>query len=201
MNAHQKINVLNLVCPGCGAGLQPADKYCNFCSRPVVIRSFTSVFDVSPQELNKLAAASKKYGEDHPGDHEISRIHFTAAACYLRLKLYDKASERFEIAIEDNFDYADTYFYAAICLLRGKRPFLALMNDIKKMIDFLTVAISIEPKGIYYYLLGYIKQDFYERKYLRISPSSADEYANASACNVSPEDIRMLGELVNQSFD
>jgi len=189
--------VVDFVCVGCGVGLDPAARNCEYCGRVVVIRSFTSIASATNLELNKLAAAAKKYGDEHPDDPEITQLRFTAAACHLRLKRYDDAIKRFEEAIEDNFDFADTYFYAAVSLLRGKRPFLALMNDVKKMVEHLNAATSIEPKGIYFYLLGYIKQDFYERKSLRISPSSSEEYASASANDVTQEDIRMLGELLN----
>lgn len=189
---------VNLTCPGCGGGLDPVAKYCDYCGRPVVIRSFTSVYDATPQELNKLALSSKKYAEDHPDDPEISQLNFSAASCFLKLKLYDKAIESFEKAIADNFDYADAYFYAAIALLRGKRPFVIPHNDIKKVIEYLNAATMVEPKGIYYYLLSYVKKDFYEKKFLKISPNSQEELSAAVMNNVTQEDIRMLFELLGQ---
>ena len=88
--------VVDLACPSCGAGLDPAAKNCEYCGRVVVIRSFVSIAGASHFELSKLAAAAKKYGDEHPDDPEISQLRFTAAACHLRLKRYDDAIKRFE---------------------------------------------------------------------------------------------------------
>ena len=57
----------------------------------------------------------------------------------------------------------------------------------------------VEPKGIYYYLLSYVKKDFYEKKFLKISPNSQEELSAAVVNNVTQEDIRMLFELLGQS--
>ena len=77
----------------------------------------------------------------------------------------------FEKAMEDNFDNSETFFYAAVCLLKGKKAFLAQRTDIDKAVEYINAALMIEPRGIYYYFLAYIKYDYFERKYLNTSPN------------------------------
>ncbi|MDR2287256.1 MAG: hypothetical protein LBE04_07260, partial [Prevotellaceae bacterium] len=65
-------------------------------------------------------------------------------------------------------------------------------SDIDKMLEYLNAAIMIEPKGIYYYLLSYIKYDYFHRKYLNISPNHIDEYEAANEAGVSEDEIQRL---------
>lgn len=56
--------------------------------------------------------------------------------CYLMLKLYDKALPAFEKAMEDNFDNSETFFYAAVCLLKGRKAFLLTRPEIDKIEEY-----------------------------------------------------------------
>jgi tetratricopeptide (TPR) repeat protein len=116
--------------------------------------------------------------------------------CYLKLKLYDKAAENFEKAIADNFENSETFFYAAVNLLKGKKAFVAQRADIDKILEYLNAALMIEPKGIYYYFLAYIKQDYFERKYLNISPNWQETLQMAIESNLSPTEMEHLSELL-----
>lgn len=158
----------NITCPGCGEPWTMNMKECPSCHRPVVISTFNSVYAMSAPELNKYATTYKKVLADDPDNVDVLS---SIAMCYLKLKLYDKALPAFEKAIEANFDNSETYFYAAVCLLKGKKAFLAPRSDIDKAIEYINAALMIEPKGIYYYFLAYIKYDFFERKYLNTSPN------------------------------
>ena len=82
---------------------------------------------MSPTELNKYISSYRKELNDRPSDRRLNRA---AALCYMKLKMYDKASQAFEKAIEDNLDDADSYFFAAISLLKGKKAFLAKRPEI-----------------------------------------------------------------------
>jgi len=146
-----------------------------------------------PQDINKYVSSYKKILSEAPIDPSIN---LSIAMCYLKLKLYRQALINFEKAIENNFDNSETYFYAAVSLLQGKKAFLTPIADIKKAIEYIEAAIQIENRGIYYYFLAYIKYDFYERKSLNISPSFLDELTRAYQNNVTQEDIRILFELL-----
>lgn len=158
----------NITCPGCGEPWTMNMKECPSCHRPVVISTFNSVYAMPAPEVNKYANTYKKVLADDPDNIDVLS---SIAMCYLKLKLYDKALPAFEKAIEADFDNSETYFYAAVCLLKGKKAFLAQRSDIDKAIEYINAALMIEPKGIYYYFLAYIKYDFFERKYLNTSPN------------------------------
>ena len=112
--------------------------------------------------------------------------------CYLKLKLYDKALPAFELAMEDNFDNSETFFYAAVCLLKGKKPFLAMRPEIDKIVEYINAALMIEPRGIYYYFLAYIKYDYFNRKFFKTSPTYQEALAMAEQAGYSPFDTEQL---------
>ena len=112
--------------------------------------------------------------------------------CYLKLKMYDKALAAFEKAIEDYFDDSETYFYAAVCLLNGKKAFLNQRPTIDKVLEYINAALMIEPKGIYYYYLAYIKYDYFERKHFRTSPNYQEALQMAVDAGLSDYDIEQL---------
>lgn len=188
--------IIELNCPGCGARVSTGQKECDWCHKPVVISTFNSVYSMSMPEVNKYAGAYKKALGEHPDNDELNK---SVAMCYLKLKLYDKALAAFEAAIEDDFDDSETYFYAATCLLKGKKAFLAQRADINKCIDYINAANMIEPRGIYYYFLAYIKYDFFERKYLNTSPNYIECLKTADDFGTSEYDITMLFDILGVS--
>jgi tetratricopeptide (TPR) repeat protein len=185
--------VIDLNCPGCGGGVSTSQKQCNFCGRPIVITSFNDIQSFSPLDLNKYASNYRKALADNPDN---DALNMSVAMCYLRLKLYDKALPAFEKAIEDNFDNAETFFYTAISLLKGKKAFLAPRADINKMQEYLNAAIMIEPRGIYHYFLAYIKYDYFERKYLNIAPNWKETLQIAIQCGLPSADVSQLFEML-----
>jgi tetratricopeptide (TPR) repeat protein len=183
------IQTIDLSCRNCGAPAAVGDTKCRFCKQPVVITTFNSVKDMPMPMINQYAASMREALQTDPYAKDLN---FSAATCYLKLKLYDKALGAFEKTMEDNFDNSETFFYAAICLLKGKKAFTAQRSDINKIEEYINAALAIEPKGIYYYFLSYIKYDYYERKFLNTSPGYRAVLANANAAGLSPTDI---GEL------
>jgi len=180
------MEVIKLNCPGCGAPVSTSHEICEYCSRPIVITSFSSVSSMTPLELNKYAASYRKTLAENPDNKEING---SIAMCYLKLKLYDNAIKAFEKAVEDNFDNSETFYYAAIALLKGKKAFVAPRADIDKAVEYLNAALMIEPRGIFYYFLAYIKYDYFERKYLNISPNWQETLQTAIEAGVSSADI------------
>ena len=109
-----------LTCPGCGFPISVGMKECP-AGHPINISTFNSVYDMPMPLVNKYANTYRKDLAEDPDDKELNN---SIGICYLKLKLYDKALEAFEKAMEDNFDNSETFFYAAICLLQGKKAFL-----------------------------------------------------------------------------
>jgi tetratricopeptide (TPR) repeat protein len=140
-------------------------------------------------EVNKYAGTYRKALTENPDNQELNT---SIAMCYLKLKLYDKALPSFEKALEDNFDNSETFFYAAICLLRGQKAFMAQRADIDKIVEYVNAALMIEPRGIYYYFLAYIKYDYFHRKYLNTAPNYQETLRTARDTGVSNNDVQQL---------
>ncbi len=186
--------VRDLKCPNCGAPQLPSNSKCQFCKQPIIITTFTSVMDMPAPMLNKYV---RSYSESLKDDPSQSKIHFSIGICYVKLKIYDKALLSFERAFEENFDDSEAYFYAAICVLGGKKAFLALRPGIDKVIEYINAANSIEPKAIYYYFLAYIKYDYFHRKSFLISPDYKETLLQAKGMGLSPFDVQQLFAVLN----
>lgn len=187
------VRVENITCPGCGEPWTMNMKVCPSCHRPVVISTFNSVYAMTEPETKSYARAYKKALEDDPNNVDI--LHSTAM-CYLKLKLYAQALLAFEKAIEADFDNSETYFYAAVCLLNGKKAICANKTDIEKAIQYINAALKIEYKGIYYYFLAYIKYDFFERKGLNSSPDYRECLQLSTDTGTSDFDKAMLFDIL-----
>jgi len=144
-------------------------------------------------DINKHAAVYRKALAANPKD---STLNNSIGMCYLKMKLYDKALSAFEKAIEDNFDNSETYFYAAVCLLGGKKAFLAARNIIDKVEEYLNAALLIEPRAIYFYFRAYIKYDYFSRKCFNTSPTYQEALASATNAGVSSIDIDQLYKVL-----
>lgn len=146
--------------------------------------------------VNKYASAYRQALVAAPDDQELNN---SIAMCYLKLKIYDKALSAFEKAMEDNFDNSETFFYAAICLLKGQKAFLAQRSTIDKIEEYINAATMIEPKGIYFYLLAYVKFDYFHRKFFNTSPTYGEAYSTAQQNGLSPFDIEQLHAILGVS--
>ena len=188
--AHQ---IVELECPGCGAPITTSTKQCPQCFREIVISTFNSVNSMSPLDINKQANAYRKAMANYPED---KTLNMSIAFCYLKLKLYDKALPCFEKAIEDNFDNSEVYFYAAICLLKGKKAFLTPRTVIDQIEEYLQAAIMIEPKGIYYYFWSYIRYDHHYRKAYVMTPNYREILEQAQQAGLSETDVEELYSIL-----
>ena len=186
--------VLELECPGCGRPLSTDMKECPACHRPVVITTLSGMGGMAMLEINKYANAYQKALVADPNNKQVNGA---LAMCFLKLKLYDKALAAFDKAIVDNFENSEVYLWAAVALLRGKKAFVTPRPDINQAEEYLNAAIMIEPKGIYYYMLAYIRYDFHARKFLRCSPDYRELLQQAVAAGVSAADVDQLFGVLN----
>lgn len=184
---------IELECPGCGRPVSIGQKECS-CGRPIVISTFSSVSSMPLPELNKYARTYQKALASNPDN---SVLNNSVAMCYLKLKMYDKAFQAFEKAVEDDFDNPETYFYAAVSLLGGQKAFLAPRPKIDKIEELLNAAVMIEPRGIFYLFWAYIKQDYFKRKFLRTSPDYMDMLTLAKDYGYSDLDRQNLFSILN----
>ncbi|MDR0970312.1 MAG: tetratricopeptide repeat protein [Lentimicrobiaceae bacterium] len=179
-----------LHCPNCGGSQFTEDqKNCLFCGGAVILTSISNVQSFTPLDLNKYANSYRKQLADNPNN---DALNMSLAMCYLQLRLYDKALPVFEKAMDDNLDNSEVFFYAAVALLRGKKAFIAQRTDINKVIEYLNAAIMIEAKGLYFSFLAYVKYDYFERKFLNISPNWQEEIQNGAII----ADFSQLAEIL-----
>lgn len=185
--------VVELNCPGCGARVSTGQSECEWCHSPITIATFNSVYSMPMPQVNKFAGAYRKALAENPDNMELNN---SVAMCYLKLKMYDKALEAFEKAMEDNFDNSETFFYAAVCLLEGKKAFVHPRPVIDKIMEYVNAALMIEPRGIYYYFLAYVKFDYFKRKFLKVTPDYTQVLAEAQQAGYSSEDARQLFSIL-----
>lgn len=144
-------------------------------------------------DLNKYTRTYQTALNENPDNPQLNS---SVGMCYLKLKLYDKAFEAFEKAIECDFDNPETYFYAAISLLAGQKAFLTPRTKIDKIEELLNAATMIEPRGIFYLFWAYIKQDYFKRKFLRTSPDYSQMLSIAQERGYSETDRDNLFSLL-----
>ena len=191
------VQMIDLKCSGCGFSLAASDVECPRCGNAITVTSFNSVYTQPLPTLQKLSRTLDKELQAGGTPDLEGKMKFTLGGCYLRLKLYDKALQRFEEAVEEDFDNPEAAFYAAVALLKGKKAFLTPMANIKKAIEYVNAARMVEDRGLFHYFLAYLKFDFYARKCLRISPDWREELALAQATtNLSPTDCTMLFDIL-----
>ena len=181
--------VHDIKCRSCGAAADIGQTKCRFCKQPVMVSTFNSVYSMPMPMVNQYAAAYREALQNEP---DAKDLNISIAMCYLKPKLYDKALAALEKAMEENFDNSETFFYAAICLLGGKKAFLAQRTEIDKIEEYINAALAIEPRGIYHYLQAYIKYDYFSRKFFNTSPTYKEALENAKSAGVSPHDIEQL---------
>lgn len=187
------LEVTALQCPSCGAPLTLDQKVCDFCGGPVVITTFNPLRSMSIPDVGKRANAYRQALANDPDNQDLNT---SAAMCFLKLKQYALANQSFEKAMQFNFDNSEVFFYAAISLLEGKIPFLHLRPTIDKILGCMESALMIEPRGIYYYFIAYIKYDYFKRKYLNVTPDYSQMLATARQAGYTDADVQQLFELL-----
>lgn len=185
--------VVELECPGCGSAISLDTKQCPVCFRDIIITTFHSVESMTFSELKNYERSYQKALSEYPDD---GNLNMSIAFCYLKLKLYEKALQYFEKAAEHNFDNSEIFFYAAVCLLKGRKAFRLVHAEIDQVEEYLHAAVMIEPKGIYYYFWAYIKYDYYFRKHLRTSPDYRECLQTAKKAGLSQTDVGQLYDIL-----
>ncbi len=177
--------IVDLKCPNCGADISLETKVCEFCSSHITIRTVNNVFtSVNDKNVDNNSAKTEKQ-------------NISAVIQFLKAGLFDRAIAFCESVIQNDFNNSDVHYYAAIALLKGKRPFLASASAIKKAEEYLQTAIAIEPKGIYYYLWAYIRLDHHFRKFYKMSPNYSELYSKAKNVGLSPTDVNDLYSILD----
>ena len=188
---------MSIKCQQCGDSYE-AEKLingeiCPTCDKPHQIKSYKTVAAMPPPQVNKYITTIQTQLVETPNDKQLNGA---LGLCFLKLKLHDKALPFFEKAMEDNFSDPNPYFYAAICLLKGKKAFLAMRPEIDTIERYLEAAINLESKGIFFYFRAYIKYDYYSRKSFKTSPTWQEMLENSKNMGISAEGIDEFYQLI-----
>lgn len=123
--------------------------------------------------INKYISHYKSLLKEEPDSGELN---LAMGICNLDLGLYDLATKYFERAIEAVPDSADGYYYYSIAVVKGRKPKLLTLSEVKKIEEYLQAAIQIDSsKAKYHYFWLIIKREFYAKNGLRINPPSMSD--------------------------
>ena len=183
-------------CRSCGAVADIGQTKCLYCKQPILISTFNSVYSMPMPMVNQYAVTYREALQSEPDAKDLNNMN---AMCLLKLGLHEDAYDAFKQAFKGYFDNPESAFYAAICLLGGKKAFLCSRDKINEIEKLIKAALAIEPKGIYHYFWAYIKYDFFERKSLNTSPNYREALEKASAAGVSPHDVEQLFGILGVS--
>ncbi|MCC8099569.1 MAG: hypothetical protein LIO78_05845 [Clostridiales bacterium] len=176
-------------CPNCGTPVDIDNPVCESCGTKLYITNYDTFFNMPQQLAQNYANAYREPLAARPND---GQLNLSAAMCFLRLHLYDQAEKAFERAMTDDMNNPELYFYAAVALLKGQRPFLAGRAAILKIEEYVNAALMIHPRGIYYYFFSYVKYDFYFNKHLRTSPTYQETLQAALRAGLTTREVQQL---------
>lgn len=186
--------VVNVQCPGCGSPWTTSDTFCAYCGRQVLINSMSDMLAMDPRAA---AALQRTYEDALDKGSDTTEIRSALGMAFLRLGIPDRALRHFEAAADGRADNSEVYFYTAVALLSGRRPFRSQMRTIREAERYLSAALKLEDRGIYRYLQGYICKDFYERKFLKTPFSSKHHLQQAATTGATRLDVDNLFELLD----
>jgi tetratricopeptide (TPR) repeat protein len=179
-----------LKCGACGKVVELSQlvngEICPVCDEPARIKHYQTVAAMPLPKLNRYITTFQSQIVETPNDNSLIG---SLGLCFLKMKLYEKALPLFEKAMLDNYADPDPYFFGAVCMLKGKKAFLALRPDIDVIERYLEAAISLEPRAVFYYFQAYIKNDYYGRKHLSSKPSFQDLYEQSRQAGITEDEI------------
>lgn len=191
------LQVVVLECPQCGAPVQKSSNICNQCFSEYMVKSIGKLGSIDKNGINKYLNAYKK---SLANSGESPEVHCSMGICFLKLGLYDFAIKSFDKAIDLLPEDGDVYFYAAISLLKGKKAFMHLRDNIDKIQSYLEAALEYENKAIYYYFYAYIKYDYFYRKHFITSPTYSELLTQANDNGILRDEIEEFFELIKVSM-
>ena len=103
--------VEELYCGGCGSALEDLNATrCKYCRKAIVVRNVSQLDSATPQMLQELmrqyergdvAGTTDQAGG--PAELPSGSVEFSIGVCLLKLRLYAKAQQKFEAAIEKEY--------------------------------------------------------------------------------------------------
>lgn len=138
-----------------------------------------------------------------------SKHYACAGMCFLKLKCYDQAVNMFNRALNGITFESEVFYYAALSLCEGKRPFLLNMNVVEKIVKYIDQSIRIAKNNIdtdydnqiirkYYLLAKIIYVDFYKKNGLNCPTFTSLELEETTFFD---EDYQALNEYFDFNLE
>jgi tetratricopeptide (TPR) repeat protein len=183
------VQILDLKCPGCGAPSDSQGANCDYCGRPIVITSFRDLSDIIGSDLSKYSVAYTDFAKKNP---ESVQIQLALAICKIKLNQFESAKRVLTELLEKVATNPDVYFYLAVSLLDGKSAFVTSLSNAKEILSLLNSANSIEPSGLNALFQAYVAFDYFERKFLNLSPNFMELLQKSRELGLSSADAQSL---------
>lgn len=183
-----EVKICTYECPNCSAPVSITDKICNHCFSHIYIQKVKDIDKLSNSDLSKHISIYKKNLNQ---SFDVNTLQ-SLGICHYKNKMYNLALESFEKIITIEPENINAYYYSALSLLNGKRPYMQTFNCIKKVVLLLEAAISIKPEGRLYYFLYMIQVDFFDKKHLHTRYKMNDLKNMAIANAITNDEIEEL---------
>ncbi len=124
-------------------------------------------------------------------------IKFEKAKKLLVTRDYNEATAILKDLINSPYKKDSHFFYLAIALLKGKKPFLHDRGVISEVTRSINAAININELPVYHYFMAYVKYDFFARKRYAITPGYTESLKSAYILGLTEEDVNKLHILLS----
>jgi tetratricopeptide (TPR) repeat protein len=179
-------------CPGCGfPQSSPSARNCEQCGNLLLVNSLADLDSFDEKGIRAYIRNYKELLHNHPDDAELN---CAMGICNLDLGLFERAKEYFLTAIELMPENAEPYYYSVLSLLKGRRPQVVTLTEIREAEKYLGAAVKIDDsRAKYHYLWALIKYDFYVKNGLRATSPTVDEaLQNAYVCEHDDKEVENM---------
>lgn len=158
------------------------------------VEASTVYFDAVVTRIESLLKSSRSQA-DGVEDPEIQILK--DGIRLLNRKMFSQALICFEKVIQNDISTPDAYFYAAIAMLEGKRPFLSSKASISKIENYISSAIAFSENAVYYYFYAYVLYDFYSKKMLKAPLDYKQLLLTSAELGITDSEINALFDILN----
>ncbi len=145
--------------------------------------------ELAPAAENKCLACGELFCDEHfVSDARLCTGCVDTAVTAMTNGDYLTARKIFRRSIEAQTENPYIYYYAAICLLDGKKAYVQRKSTMDEAVKFLSTAVRLSSQPSFWYLLAYIKYDFYERNYYDTNPDYKQCYQMAVRSGLTEND-------------
>ena len=182
-------------CPQCGAPASARPKKCEYCEAEFVVTSLASLGSFGKVGLQKYVA---HYNEGLKAEPDKAEIHQAKGICFLELGMFEFAAKSLDRAIELNPENPDTYYYRAVAVVKGRKPRLLSLTELKAVDENLAAAAQLNiARATCHYLRLIVRADYFQRNGLKLPPPTMDELlAKAQSLPYDAHELQKLLALV-----